>query len=225
MSRLPPLDPAARPRLRLPLAFFLACRRTGAALTPAVLWVDIARQRMWLFAQLRWGEAPDEPDVRTQSWSMGSWYSTDGSRERSSRLTHRFSAWREYVISTSRFGIGEVANSNMTPRGLHRIARKIGGGWPVGTVFKSRQVVGFTWQGLPNASIVHRIFWLEGLEPGYNRGGHVDTFTRYIYVHGFGDEPTRGRPASHGCIHVSAADLVPLYDALPEGTLVWISER
>ena len=113
----------------------------------------------------------------------------------------------------------------MTPRGLHRIARRIGGGWPVGTVFKSRQVVGFTWQGLPNASIVHRLFWLEGLEPGYNRGGHVDTLARYIYVHGFGDEPTLGRPASHGCVHVSAADLVPLYDALPEGTLVWISER
>jgi lipoprotein-anchoring transpeptidase ErfK/SrfK len=78
---------------------------------------------------------------------------------------------------------------------------------------------------LPDATIVHRIFWLEGLEPGFNRGGAVDSFQRYIYIHGFADETTLGRPASHGCIHLSAADLIPLYDWLPEGTLVWIDGR
>jgi len=50
----------------------------------------------------------------------------------------------------------------------------------------------------------------------------VDSFRRYIYLHGTGDETTLGRPASHGCIQLSAADLLPLYDKLPEGTLVWI---
>jgi len=34
-----------------------------------------------------------------------------------------------------------VADSNCTRSGLHRIAEKIGGGQPVGTVFKGRQVV------------------------------------------------------------------------------------
>lgn len=130
---------------------------------------------------------------------------------------------REFVVSTSRFGIGEMADSNCTPRGLHCIARKVGGGWPMGTVFKSRVPIGHTWQGLPNASIVHRIFWLAGLEPGFNQGGSVDTFRRFIYIHGFGDETTLGRPASHGCVHLAAEHLLPLYDALPEGTLVWIS--
>ena len=80
-----------------------------------------------------------------------------------------------------------------------------------------------TWQGIPNGSIVHRILWLEGLEPGFNRGGDVDTFRRYIYIHGFGDEMTLGRPQSCGCVHLSAADLMPLYDRLPVGTLVWIA--
>ncbi len=111
----------------------------------------------------------------------------------------------------------------MTPRGLHRIAQKIGGGWPIGTVFKGRQVVGFTWQGQPSARIVHRILWLEGLEAGLNRGGEVDSFRRYIYIHGTGDESTLGRPDSHGCVQLSANDLLPLYHKLPEGTLVWMS--
>jgi lipoprotein-anchoring transpeptidase ErfK/SrfK len=70
--------------------------------------------------------------------------------------------------------------------------------------------------------ICHRILWLDGLEPGFNRGGNVDTFNRYIYIHGFGDESTLGHPQSHGCIHVGAEDLIPLYELLPRGTLVWI---
>src|SRR5262245_5686286 len=69
-----------------------------------------------------------------------------------------------YRVSTSRFGIGQVMDSNQTPLGLHRIAQKIGGGQPSGTVFRGRVPIGFAWQGLPDATIVHRIFWLEGLE-------------------------------------------------------------
>jgi hypothetical protein len=127
-----------------------------------------------------------------------------------------------FRISTSRFGIGQRKNSNCTPLGLHRVARKVGGGWPVGSVFKSREMTGYTWQGASDAAITNRILWLEGLEPGFNRGGDVDTFARYIYIHGTGDEPSVGRPASHGCIHVRGAELLPLYDRVPCGTLVWI---
>jgi len=113
-------------------------------------------------------------------------------------------------------------NSNRTPLGLHRVEIKVGEGLPIGTVFKHRRPIGFTWQGLPQATIAHRILWLSGLDPGYNQGGEVDTFQRYIYIHGFGDETTLGRPKSHGCVHLAAADLMPLYDQLPIGTLVWI---
>ena len=115
---------------------------------------------------------------------------------------------KTFRCSTSKYGIGEVAGSNRTPRGLHRVAQKIGGGWPVGTAFKSRQVIGFTWQGQPLAPIAHRILWLEGLEPGFNRGGNVDSHARYIYIHGTGNETTLGRPDSHGCIHLSSDDFV-----------------
>lgn len=132
---------------------------------------------------------------------------------------------KRFRCSTSRYGIGQSAGSNQTPLGLHRVAEKIGGGWPVGTVFQSRRAVGHTWRGLPEAKITSRILWLEGLEPGYNCGGDVDSRARYIYIHGTGEEPTLGRPASCGCIHLAADDLIPLFDRLPNGTLVWITER
>jgi hypothetical protein len=129
---------------------------------------------------------------------------------------------RRFVISTSRFGVGQIQDSCRTPLGLHRIARKIGAGWPQGTVFESRESVGFTWAGRPTAPIAHRILWLEGLEPGFNQGDRVDSFRRFIYIHGIGDELTLGRPASRGCIHLAATDLLNLYDRLPVGTPVWI---
>jgi hypothetical protein len=131
---------------------------------------------------------------------------------------------RTFRCSTSRFGIGQTAGSNGTPLGLHRVAEKIGDGCPVGTVFKSRQPVGFTWRGLPGAKVTTRILWLEGLEPGFNRGGNVDSHARYIYIHGTGDETTLGRPASCGCIHLAAEELIPLFDRVPAGTLVWIGQ-
>jgi hypothetical protein len=134
-----------------------------------------------------------------------------------------YSMRKRYRISSSRFGIGQVQNSNCTPLGLHRIGEKIGEGWPAGTVFRSRQVVGFTWKGLPRAPITTRILWLHGLEPGFNQGGKVDTHSRYIYIHGTGDEPTLGRPASRGCIQMAANDLIPFFDKIRSGTLVWIS--
>lgn len=173
-----------------------AVRRTGVRPTRFLLTVSVADQRMSLFERRGWLH----PE---------------------SRFPH-YVFRRRFVVSTSRFGVGQAMHSNQTPLGLHRIARKVGGGDPVGTVFESREAVGFTWQGRPTASIVHRILWLEGLEPGLNRGGQVDTFRRYIYIHGYGDESTLGRPQSRGCIHVAAADLMPLHDRLPLHTLVWI---
>jgi hypothetical protein len=136
---------------------------------------------------------------------------------------NRFEHVKTYRCSTSRFGIGQVEGSNCTPLGLHRIAEKIGEGWPAGTVFKARQPIGFTWKGLPDAKITTRILWLEGLEPGFNRGGNVDSHARYIYIHGTGDQTTIGRPSSCGCIHLADDDLIPLFNLLPSGTLVWIA--
>lgn len=150
--------------------------------------------------------------------------------EKSSRRSRKYGfpiyEFRQrFVVSTSRFGIGQIIHSNRTPLGLHRIARKIGGEYPEGTIFKARKPIGRLSPETPKGDIVHRILWLAGMEPGKNRGGKVDTFSRYIYVHGYWDESTLGRPQSLGCIHLAAADLIPLYDQVPLGTLVWIARR
>lgn len=133
---------------------------------------------------------------------------------------------RRMPASTSRFGIGQVEGSNCTPLGLHRIAEKIGEGEPAGTVFKERKVIGHVSDPqFADAKITTRIMWLEGLEPGYNQGGSVDTHHRMIYIHGTGDQESVGAPASYGCIHLADRDLVPLFELLPAGTLVWIAEK
>lgn len=183
-------------------AFSLTLRRLGLAATRDALFVSVARQELWLL------ERNDPP-----------------ARSGNSRHLPEYRPRRRFVASTSRVGVGQIQDSHRTPLGLHRIARKVGGGWPVGTVFERRQPAGYTWQGRPEALIAHRVLWLEGLEPGFNQGGDVDSFRRFIYVHGVGDETTLGRPASRGCVHLAAADLLPLYDRLPVGTLVWIAER
>ena len=130
---------------------------------------------------------------------------------------------KQYRISTSKFGIGQISGSNQTPLGLHRIAEKIGAGCEAGTVFKGRKVIGHLRDGLPLESITTRIMWLEGLEEGFNRGGNVDTHSRYVYIHGFGDQESLGTPTSLGCIHLADVDLIALFDLLPSGTLVWIA--
>lgn len=131
---------------------------------------------------------------------------------------------KKYSCSTSRFGIGQMEGSNCTPLGLHRVAEKIGGGGPAGTVFKSREVIGHTSQPeFADEKITTRILWLAGLEPGFNQGGNVDSHARYIYIHGTADQSSLGHPSSCGCVHLADADLVPLFDLLPGGTLVWIA--
>ena len=180
-----------------PEAALRSCARHGAPPSRFFLTVNIARQSVTLYERCL----------------------------RGTLLAGRFAPLRSFRCSTSRIGAGEVSGSHRTPRGLHRVAKKIGGGWPVGTVFESRKPVGFTWAGHPLAPITTRILWLEGMEPGWNRGGIVDSRERYIYIHGTGNELTLGQPDTIGCIHLSADDLIPLYDRTAEGTLVWIEER
>jgi hypothetical protein len=187
-------------------ALGIVCRRRGIIPTRFVLVVNIARQQLQLLGRVPPGYRP----------RCGDGIVVD--------RQNRYVLLKVIRCSTSKFGIGELEGSNKTPRGLHQITDKIGGGWPVGTVFKSRQVIGFTWQGMPLAPITNRILWLGGLEPGLNRGGNVDSHGRFIYIHGTGDEPGIGRPASHGCIQLPGDDLIPLYDMIPRGSLVWIVE-
>ncbi|MCB0791077.1 MAG: L,D-transpeptidase [Flavobacteriales bacterium] len=130
----------------------------------------------------------------------------------------------EHLISTAAAGLGSEQDSYRTPEGLHRVAEKIGGDVPIGGVLKDREFTGEVADlKHPDATrdvITSRILWLEGLEPGSNQGGSVDSHDRYIYIHGTGDEGSLGRPSSMGCIRMRNRDVIALFDVVDIGTLV-----
>jgi hypothetical protein len=124
---------------------------------------------------------------------------------------------RGYVISTSKRPPSNQKGSLGTPRGLHEIAERIGAGQPPGMVFKGRVSTGHHFRELSEAVdnqnlITSRILWLRGLEPGINLGGDVDTYERYVYVHGTNREAELGRPQSAGCVVMANADVVELFE-------------
>jgi len=130
-----------------------------------------------------------------------------------------------YDCSTSRFGNGNRENSLKTPLGIHRIREKFGSGAPAGRIFRDREDQGMDWDHSQNGDnlILTRILWLEGLEEGINKGAGVDTYERYIYIHGTGREDMVGTPLSHGCVCLRNHDVIRLYDIVKEGTLVYIN--
>lgn len=134
----------------------------------------------------------------------------------------------QWPVSTSQFGTGNRANSQQTPLGVHRVARMIGADAPVGTLFRARRDTGRTVEILKDDRaadgdyVTTRILWLEGLEPGVNKGAGVDSFKRYIYIHGTAEEGRIGRPFSHGCVRMRNDAVVKLFDQVKQGTLVEI---
>lgn len=124
-----------------------------------------------------------------------------------------------YLVSTSKFGIGDSRGTYRTPLGRLEIAKKIGAGARIGAVFKNRRPTGEVL--VPDAPgrdpIVTRILWLKGLERE-----NADAFGRYIYIHGTPEERNIGRPASFGCIRMRSADIVRLFATVGVGAKVEI---
>lgn len=176
------------------LLFNELCRRLGSATVPPLaLVVNIERQRIAIFRD----------GVLSAAWP----------------------------VSTSRFGVGSLRDSFKTPLGLHRIAEKIGAGMPLDTVFKGRKPVGrladhqspiANYQSTASDLIMSRILWLDGCEPGQNRGGEVDSHDRYIYIHGTVHEDRIGTPDSHGCVRMRNTDVAELFEMVEQGTPVMI---
>ncbi|MGD1032542.1 MAG: L,D-transpeptidase [Opitutaceae bacterium] len=134
---------------------------------------------------------------------------------------------KSYVISTSIRSPSNQKNSMGTPRGLHEIAERIGAGQPPGMVFDSRAPTGRHFSELSEEKadtnlITSRILWLKGLEPGVNLGGDVDTYGRYVYIHGTNHEERIGEPMSAGCILMRNLDIIELYEEVRAGDWVWI---
>ncbi len=129
------------------------------------------------------------------------------------------------MISTSLFGMGCIEDTFKTPTGLHLIASKIGSGLPAGTLFKHRKPTDQTIKQNPSDShdyITSRILRLSGLEEGINKGGNVDSYRRYIYIHGTPHSKMLGSVSSHGCIRMSDNDVIELFDLVNENSLVLI---
>lgn len=162
-------------------------------------------------------------------WSMAIDASTSIDIEISSQrlfLKENGQIIRSYPVSSSSFGEGQIENSFKTPFGKHKIKTKIGTNVNKNNFFISRQHIS------QSANIIHepidseddfitsRIMWLEGEEEGFNRGGSVDSFKRYIYIHGTHEEGLIGQKASHGCIRMLNHDVIELFELVSEGTVV-----
>lgn len=133
-----------------------------------------------------------------------------------------------YLISTGKNGLGEKANSECTPRGWHKIYSVIGLENQMNSVFVAREWTGEIYspelgQNNPGRDwILTRILQLEGLEPGRNKGGDVDSLQRYIYIHGTPDSTPLGTPGSRGCIRVRNNQMIDLARWVTTDTLVYI---
>lgn len=137
---------------------------------------------------------------------------------------------QQYPVSTSKYGVGNKQGSFKTPLGKHSIKQKIGEQAALNEVFIGRQPIGVLADlqeqkaELPEDIITSRIMWLQGLEPGVNQGDDIDSYQRYIYIHGTSDEDKIGTEASHGCIRMRNDDVIDLFDQLDEGCEVLIEE-
>lgn len=143
---------------------------------------------------------------------------------------------KSYLISTAEAGVGNLSGSYQTPLGTHRIAEKFGENAPIRSIFKARknthQIANIIHE--PNIrsdddNITSRILWLEGLEAGINKGFNknkksVDSFSRYIYIHGTDEEGLLGKPASHGCVRMANKEIIELFETIEIGDIVIITE-
>ena len=137
----------------------------------------------------------------------------------------------QYPISSSKFGTGSKKNSNQTPLGFHVVKEKFGEDIPLYGILKSRMYTGRQAEIIHEARSVNtddvttRILWLSGEDKGVNLGGEVDSHERFIYIHGTPEEGLIGQPASHGCIRMLNKDVIRVYDDIPVGTKVWITNQ
>ena len=145
-------------------------------------------------------------------------------------LEMRGARTERFAISSAANGAGEAMGSGATPRGAHVVRARFGAGLPPGAVLLGRKFSGEVFDAdlgtrFPERDwVLSRILWLGGLEPGRNLGGDVDSFRRFIYIHGTPDSEPMGSPASHGCIRMRNDAVIRLFDQVPVGTRVTITD-
>lgn len=133
-----------------------------------------------------------------------------------------------YVISTAKNGVGNKVGTFQTPQGLHQIAEKVGDDLPVNSVIKNKMPTGGKANVVtePKATgrdlITTRILHLRGTEEDINAGQGCDSYLRGIFIHGTHEEGLLGTAASKGCVRMSNADVLDLFDRVEVGTFVVI---
>lgn len=175
----------------------------------------LAEQEQGVLHEHQWRENVGE--------EMGVWVSV---ADQQLRLIQGNKVLWEVACSTAKNGVGGTIHSLKTPPGWHKIGRKIGDDAPWGQVFRARAATSERWEPGKESEedlVLTRILLLEGLEPGVNKGGNVDSASRYIYIHGTNEEDKVGEPVSHGCIRLTNDHVIEAYKRIPEGTRVLIT--
>jgi lipoprotein-anchoring transpeptidase ErfK/SrfK len=143
---------------------------------------------------------------------------------------------KNYSISSAEAGTGNQSGSYQTPLGAHQVSEKFGEDAVISSIFKARknthtlaEILNNPNEKSPEDNITSRIFWLDGLEQGHNKGSdkqgnNVDSRSRYIYIHGTDEEGRLGQRASHGCIRMANQDIIELFELVKIGCLVIITE-
>lgn len=149
-------------------------------------------------------------------------------KEQKMYRVRNWTAINTYIISGAKAGAGCKSGSNQTPTGLHFVAEKYGDDVPLGGILKARKYTGEIAEIYTDETdvktdfVTTRILWLKGEEKGINAGGNVDSYSRYIYIHGTPEEGLLGKPASHGCIRMKNQEVTELFDVTSVGEKVLI---
>ena len=137
---------------------------------------------------------------------------------------------KEYIISSSKYGEGSEDGSFKTPLGKHKISKMIGGDQPHGMRFIGRipseiyPIYSEEKVFVTDDVVQSRIIWLTGMEEGINSGYGIDSYARYIYIHGTPEEWLLGEKASKGCIRMSNSDVIELFNQLEGNESVQINK-
>lgn len=137
---------------------------------------------------------------------------------------------RAFPASASPLPMSAVEGSLATPPGLHRVAEKYGDGAADGSVFIGRRLQPERYWERSDAGpdqkalVTTRILRLAGLQPSINAGEGLDSFERFIYIHGTNHPERFPAHGSCGCIVLLDEDLKWLYEQTPLESQVWIQQ-
>lgn len=216
--------------LSLPQSFFDKIQSLNIPQTDRILIVSVKDQKMTLFEK---GEPKAEYVIATAKNGIGQKANSFQTPLGLHRIKQKIGAGAPpYAIFESREFKGELWNpetSSVIPavsQSSTNETSQVSGQTETNTV---SSISSPTSAKAGADLITSRVMWLEGLEPGFNAGTNaenvvVDSFQRFIYIHGTNHEDDLGKPSSHGCVRMMNADVVKLFDSVEEGDLVWIQE-